>query len=173
MLGFYICTLPLLRCTQIIQGEHRMMDRREFLTWVGVGSLATSLPIVLAACTSKTDDASSDARAESGSGGVSGEVVGTLADLDANGMVLNENAAVGPALVIRQPGSPDALVAVNPICPHAGCKVDWQADQSKYVCPCHGSQFNADGSVAQGPATKSLGTYSAKIEGDQVVVSKN
>jgi cytochrome b6-f complex iron-sulfur subunit len=156
----------------VIYGESNYMDRRDFLAWVGVGGLATSLPVALAACTPKTNSSGADAPAGSGAS-VSGEVVGTVADLDAKGMVLNENAAIGPALVIRQPGSTDTLIAVNPTCPHSGCKVDWQSDQSKYVCPCHGSQFNADGSIAQGPATNPLSTYSAKIEADQVVVSKN
>jgi Rieske Fe-S protein len=39
-------------------------------------------------------------------------------------------------------------------CPHAGCDVDYK--NGEFVCPCHGSKFNAEGTVTQGPATQNL-----------------
>ena len=135
------------------------MNRRDFMTWVGVGVLASSLPVAIAACSPK-----------SASGKF--EAVGSLSELDASGRLLNENAAVGSVLVIRNPNNSDALLAVNPICPHAQCTVSWQADKTRFSCPCHGSEFEADGTVARGPARESLGVYDAKVEGDQILVAK-
>ncbi len=40
-------------------------------------------------------------------------------------------------------------------CTHLGCRITQVAD-GLIVCPCHGSKFRPDGSVAAGPATKSL-----------------
>jgi len=37
-------------------------------------------------------------------------------------------------------------------CPHAGCVVHWNSLEQCWDCPCHGSQFAADGSVLNGPA---------------------
>jgi cytochrome b6-f complex iron-sulfur subunit len=40
----------------------------------------------------------------------------------------------------------------------------------EYICPCHGAKFAGDGKVLGGPASASLKTYTAKIDGDQVLV---
>jgi Rieske Fe-S protein len=59
----------------------------------------------------------------------------------------------------------------NANCTHAHCFITWVAD-GLIQCPCHGSQFRiADGSVARGPATRSLGGRTVTIDGDVVVVS--
>lgn len=40
-------------------------------------------------------------------------------------------------------------------CSHLGCRIDWiVGDQA--VCPCHGSRYRSDGTVAVGPATRPL-----------------
>lgn len=39
-------------------------------------------------------------------------------------------------------------------CTHKGCEL--QLEGSAFVCPCHGSEFDLDGNVANGPASKEL-----------------
>src|SRR5512134_2284852 len=50
------------------------------------------------------------------------------------------------------------LYAINATCTHLGCLVK-QAPEG-FECPCHGSQFAANGAVTNGPATASL-SYAA------------
>ncbi|MEO1592251.1 MAG: ubiquinol-cytochrome c reductase iron-sulfur subunit [Cyanobacteria bacterium J06632_22] len=147
------------------------MERREFLTWMGVGGLAASLPVALAACNSETaevDPAADAPAADVPAGGP--EVVGTLSDIEGSGFILNESASVGPVLVVAQAGDPSALQAVNPTCPHAGCTVAWETDSGEMVCPCHNSRFSADGAVLQGPANEGLEAYAVSVEGDNILV---
>jgi Rieske Fe-S protein len=40
-------------------------------------------------------------------------------------------------------------------CTHLGCRIDREAD-GLLVCPCHGSRFRTDGTVAGGPAARPL-----------------
>jgi len=40
-------------------------------------------------------------------------------------------------------------------CTHLGCRID-RARDDELVCPCHGSRFHLDGSVAAGPAIRPL-----------------
>jgi cytochrome b6-f complex iron-sulfur subunit len=61
------------------------------------------------------------------------------------------------------------LYAVNATCTHLGCLV--KPAQAGFECPCHGSQFAANGAVTTGPATLPL-TYAAltlNAEGQVVV----
>lgn len=43
------------------------------------------------------------------------------------------------------------------ICPHLGCVVHWNAVETSWDCPCHGSRFDPrDGSPLNGPADRGL-----------------
>ncbi|GHB19700.1 iron-sulfur-binding protein [Streptomyces viridiviolaceus] len=48
------------------------------------------------------------------------------------------------------------LHAVSPRCTHLGCLVSFNAAERAWECPCHGSRFDTDGKVIEGPATKPL-----------------
>lgn len=152
------------------------MDRRTFLTWVGVGGIASSLPVAIAACSDRTattpnEPATNSPSSTNGAARTDGfQTVGTVAALDQKGQLADQKAVVGPLLVVRNPDQPDTLAAVNPACTHKGCLVEWQADQKVFFCPCHDSKFATDGKVLQGPATEPLKTYEAKLEGDAVLV---
>ncbi len=47
-------------------------------------------------------------------------------------------------------------IAIFKICTHLGCIYSWKPDQAKFICPCHGSQFEREGKFIQGPAPRSL-----------------
>jgi 3-phenylpropionate/trans-cinnamate dioxygenase ferredoxin reductase subunit len=48
------------------------------------------------------------------------------------------------------------LHAVSPLCTHARCLVQWNAADTSWDCPCHGSRFSTSGEVLHGPAKKNL-----------------
>lgn len=39
-----------------------------------------------------------------------------------------------------------------PDCPHMGCRLEWNPDEESYDCPCHGSRFDREGRLLDGPA---------------------
>ncbi|MCC6586274.1 MAG: FAD-dependent oxidoreductase [Bryobacterales bacterium] len=49
-----------------------------------------------------------------------------------------------------------ALHAVSSVCPHLGCQIQWNAVETSWDCPCHGSRFDVEGNVLNGPATSRL-----------------
>ena len=45
---------------------------------------------------------------------------------------------------------------INAVCTHLGCVVPFNQAANKYMCPCHGSQYDEKGMVIRGPAPLSL-----------------
>jgi cytochrome b6-f complex iron-sulfur subunit len=140
-----------------------MIKRREFTNLLGLGLLASSLPVTIAAC--QSDPSSS-------SGPEDGEfiAIGTVAALDTEGVLANSDLQGNNLAVIRDPNAPESVIAVSAVCTHSGCTVPWNAEQGVFACPCHGGRFNPDGTVAGGPPPRPLTTFEAKIDGDQVLV---
>ncbi len=152
------------------------MKRREFINWVGLGVLASSLPVAIAACqpsdpasdtaadSDAEDTASTDAPSEDGFA-----AIGTVAELDESGSISDKTFQGEQVVVIRDPNNSEAVLAVSSVCTHQGCSVKW-SNANTFDCPCHSSTFNPDGSVSEGPATEPLPSFEAKIEGDQILV---
>ena len=56
------------------------------------------------------------------------------------------------AVYLRRTGA--GVLALNTVCPHAGCFVGVAPDRSRFACPCHKSSFDLDG-VVNDPASPS------------------
>jgi cytochrome b6-f complex iron-sulfur subunit len=140
-----------------------MIKRREFTNLLGLGLLASSLPVTISAC-------QSDPSSSTSSGNGEFVAIGTVAALDTEGVLANSDLQGNNLAVIRDPNAPESVIAVSAVCTHSGCTVPWNAEQGVFACPCHGGRFNPDGTVAGGPPPRPLTTFEAKIDGDQVLV---
>jgi menaquinol-cytochrome c reductase iron-sulfur subunit len=62
------------------------------------------------------------------------------------------------------------LVVLSAICPHLGCSVSWQAGQEKFVCPCHGGEFKADGLRILGPPPRPMDRLPTQVKDGKLQV---
>ena len=68
--------------------------------------------------------------------------------------------------IIGKGGEPPLVLSSE--CTHQSCPVDWR--ETRFSCPCHGSAFDLEGKVLNGPATKPLLRPQVMIEGDSLWV---
>jgi Rieske Fe-S protein len=57
----------------------------------------------------------------------------------------------------------DKLIALSSNCTHRKCRLKAEKDHSFY-CKCHGSTFDPNGKVTEGPATRNLPAFPTRVE---------
>jgi cytochrome b6-f complex iron-sulfur subunit len=112
---------------------------------------------------------------DSGSGGAT-----AVGDSDGNAILLddwlkNHKATSFPELVQGLRGEPTYIITkeggiqdfgINAVCTHLGCVVPWVPSAQRYICPCHGSNYDENGKVVRGPAPLSLAlAHTSVVEG--------
>lgn len=82
--------------------------------------------------------------------------------------VLAQGLKGDPTYMVVENDSSLADYGINAVCTHLGCVVPWNASENKFMCPCHGSQYNATGKVVRGPAPLSLALVHATVVDDKL-----
>jgi Rieske Fe-S protein len=147
-------------------GELRL-PRQKVILGAVLGLVATAL----AACT--TYGKKPEATADSGTTTAAAAPPPGAPAAPANAIAKTSDVPVGSGVIV------DEIVVTQPtagvfkgfsaICTHAGCTVNKVADGT-IDCPCHGSKFNLDGSVANGPAQKPLEAKTVTVQGDEIIL---
>ncbi|RPI05350.1 MAG: Rieske (2Fe-2S) protein [Ignavibacteriae bacterium] len=129
------------------------MDRKEFLTTIGVGAVAAFCSSCLAACKPLDPMVNSPTNVDL-----------TLNLSDPAYSALNSNGGsiyVDNIIVARI--SDGSYVALSSICTHQGSTVSYNEKTNRFVCPTHGSIFATNGAVINGPASNPLLSYKTTI----------
>ncbi len=59
--------------------------------------------------------------------------------------------------------SEKGIMALYKVCTHLGCIYPWSESAGRFQCPCHGSQFQIDGTYIAGPAPRNLDRFKFEI----------
>ena len=146
--------------------EEFRIPRQKVLLGAGLALAATAL----AACTTygkKPAPTSNPVAAPTTSGSVpatgspAANVIAKTSDVPVgSGVIIND-------IVITQP-SAGVFKGLSSTCTHQGCTVSEVAGET-INCPCHGSKYNLDGSVAKGPAPRALAPEVISVQGTSIV----
>ncbi len=147
-----------------------LKNRRNFLNYMAGGAIAS----LVIGCMGKETESLESKQVKS---------VGNLAT-DLNGKTIAVKALlsttkvgdrlpvkankIDKAYLIINKGPSIANYALSPVCSHRGCTVEWQSAKNKFICPCHKAEFDGDGKVTKGPATKPLPKLKITVSNDQV-----
>jgi cytochrome b6-f complex iron-sulfur subunit len=91
-----------------------------------------------------------------------------LAAHNAGDRVLAQGFKGDPTYIIVEGKDALANYGLNAVCTHLGCVVPWNVANDKFMCPCHGSQYDRTGKVVRGPAPLSLALVHTEVVDDKV-----
>jgi Rieske Fe-S protein len=143
--------------------------RRQFCRQCSAGLAALSGAAILQACggggpTSSSGGSfggSSLPRVSGASAGGGIQVtIDAASPLASAGSLALVQSSAGSVLVAHT--GADSFTAVSATCTHEGCAITGMSG-SNYVCPCHGSQFDASGRVLNGPANRPLQQFNTRF----------
>jgi Rieske Fe-S protein len=60
----------------------------------------------------------------------------------------------------------DSVKVFSGVCPHLGCSVNTRAD--KFICACHGSEWDSEGATLAGPTPRGLDTLEVRVDNNKV-----
>lgn len=58
----------------------------------------------------------------------------------------------------------DNVKAMSATCTHLGCQVRWEKDKKRFLCPCHGGAYDAQGRVLEGPPPRPLDAIDVRVD---------
>jgi menaquinol-cytochrome c reductase iron-sulfur subunit len=61
-------------------------------------------------------------------------------------------------------------LVMSPVCTHMGCNVTWNDEKQRFLCPCHGGQYTADGRNVAGPPPRPLDRIPARVENGVLMI---
>jgi cytochrome b6-f complex iron-sulfur subunit len=136
------------------------MDRKEFLTILGIGAAAVACSACFGGC--QPNNGVTDAPTNV-------DFTLDLSDpanvsLRTNGGYIYKNGVIVARTVNGN------YVAVSSSCTHAGTAVQYVSSTNRFYCPSHGSNFATDGSVVNGPASSVLSKYNTSLTGSMLRV---
>lgn len=139
------------------------MDRKDFLNGIGMSAAAFAL-INCIGC-KKTD------------GIISVDTAGPIGvdftldlSLAANiALLANGGSLVANGVIVARTKA-GAYIAVQRSCTHESYTLTYQPSNSRFYCPNHGASFSENGSVTNGPASRSLTVYNTQLTGTTLKV---
>ena len=137
------------------------MDRKEFLSALGLSSGALIVTSCLAACAKNTTNSN-----------VTAPIVDFTLDLSspANAALNNPGGYVYSGGVIVAKTTAGNIIAVSQACTHQGVDVIYNSN-NQFYCPSHGAAFSTTGAVINGPANTALKEYKVTVTGNKVNVT--
>jgi cytochrome b6-f complex iron-sulfur subunit len=158
--------------TQLSSSDVPDMGRRQFmnllLVGTGLGAVAGMLyPVVQYFIPPSAGGGGGGATAKDALGN-DVAVSEFLAAHAAGDHVLAQGLKGDPTYIVVKEDKSIADFGINAVCTHLGCVVPWNANENKFMCPCHGSQYDSNGKVVRGPAPLSLALVHATVADNKV-----
>ncbi|HXC04440.1 MAG TPA: Rieske (2Fe-2S) protein [Bacteroidia bacterium] len=128
------------------------MDRKEFLSLVGISAAAFATVSCLDGCS----------KSPLGANPPSVNFTLNLADPANSALTHNGGYMYMQGVIIARTNT-GAFLAVSQTCPHMGNTVVYESGVNDFYCPAHNSTFATNGQVTGGPSPQNLKSYNTQL----------
>ena len=141
------------------------MERKEFISALGIGAGSIIISSCLGAC------GKSDSPSPGPTPGPGGKVDFTV-DVSTNSDINSKGWTILNSIIIAKSGS--SYIALSGVCTHQANSMTYSPSTNTFPCSqqdaAHGSIFNENGVKITGPATANLKKYSTTLSGNSLRV---
>lgn len=131
------------------------MDRKEFLSSLGISATSLLLASCLGSCSKQSSNSTSNP-------------VDFTLDITQYPALSSAGGFIYKNGVIIAKTSTGTLIAVAQACTHEGYDVQFEVGNNDFRCPRHGARFSTTGSVLQGPANYPLKQFTVTESGNSI-----
>jgi cytochrome b6-f complex iron-sulfur subunit len=149
------------------------MERKEFLNKLTGGMALTCVACMMEACSKEgTSGGGSNSGGTNPGGGTGGTTVLLTVNLSTQLLNVGDFISDNGVIVVRiaAGNTVTSFTALTNACPHAGYAVTYVKSNNTFNCALHGSNFNGDGSLKNGPANTGLTQKKVEISGTTLTV---
>ena len=135
------------------------MERRDFISNIGQAVAFVCAGSLLNAC-SKSSSAPATPK------------LPFTVDLSSELLTTGSSYVNGSIVVVRvsEENAASSFDALSLICTHEGCGMNYRQNEQDLYCACHGSKFDLDGNVLQGPATRPVTKYNVTLNNTTLTI---
>jgi cytochrome b6-f complex iron-sulfur subunit len=137
------------------------MERKEFLSMLGLGAAAVACGYCFGGCTNPNAGANITAPTNV-------DFTLDLTNPAYSGLKSIGNYVYNAGVIVAHAQS--GYFAVSYTCTHQGSTIVFDVSNNSFFCPAHGSRFSLSGAVINGPAGSPLGSYKTALTGESLRV---
>ena len=143
------------------------MERKEFLSLIGLGSASALAAVCMGSCSKSTESTTTPGQPTTPTN------VNITLDLTlpANASLANSGGYIYTGGIIVAKTISGSFIAVSQSCTHQGTSIQYEGANQRFYCPNHGATFSDTGAVTNGPATTALKQYKTTLSGNILTIT--
>jgi cytochrome b6-f complex iron-sulfur subunit len=144
------------------------MERKEFLSLIGLGSASALTAVCMGSCSKSTESTTTPGQPTTPTN------VNITLDLTlpANAALANPGGYIYTGAIIVAKTIAGNFIAVSKVCTHQGATIQYEGTNKRFYCPNHGATFSDTGAFIAGPdSLAGLKQYKTTLSGNTLTIT--
>jgi cytochrome b6-f complex iron-sulfur subunit len=144
------------------------MERKEFLSLIGLGSASALAAVCMGSCSKSTESTTTPGQPTTPTN------VNITLDLTlpANAALANPGGYIYTGAIIVAKTIAGNFIAVSKVCTHQGATIQYEGTNKRFYCPNHGATFSDTGAFIAGPdSLAGLKQYKTTLSGNTLTIT--